>query len=83
MSTPPLLVRGPTRPQDGEGRVLGAQLRLGWDPDKAAFSSISRHLQEFGMSHHELATVEDFEVRIRGFVRSDMGERVEYPSAQF
>jgi hypothetical protein len=37
--------------------VVGAQLRLGWDPDKTAFNTITRQIGEYGVAHHELATV--------------------------
>jgi hypothetical protein len=42
---------------------VGAQLRLGWEKEKTAFSAITHQLSEYGATHHDLATVEDFEVQ--------------------
>ncbi|GAB4816527.1 hypothetical protein N2152v2_003573 [Parachlorella kessleri] len=49
--------------RDGDGQVTGAHLKLAWDKERVAFSAITHHISDYGATHHDLATVEDFEVQ--------------------
>ena len=63
--------------QDGDGQVTGANLKLAWDKERIAFSAITHHISEYGATHHDLATVEDFEVqRAEGQLRVTLRVRI-------